>query len=190
MIDSGMYHCLGQRDAITTLCILIRQGHFIFNVVRSIIEQLAETNIQGIERDGMIDSEIYHYLGQRDAIAALCALIRRDGLIPGVRCVVEQLAEGNPENPHIEPVLEILDAAEANLIFVVEEDHAIMYTGTKFTEACNVIRGGNLVDVWRNDKWLGEVDFNGKWVFKTAHCNCPDGDYYTDLREARNGTCN
>ena len=61
--------------------------------------------------------------------------------------------------------------ADGKLIFVVEDDHAIMYAGTEFAEACNVIRGGNLVDVWRNGKWLGEVDFNGEWVFKTAFCD-------------------
>lgn len=59
-------------------------------------------------------ASIYHHMGQRDAIAALCALIRRDGLVPGVRSVVEQLAVVNPENPHIEPVLEILNEAETN----------------------------------------------------------------------------
>lgn len=120
-------------------------------------------------------ASIYHTMGQRDAMAALCALIRRDGLTPGVRSAIEQLAGVNPENPHIEPVLEILDEAEREVIFVVEDDHAILYAGTEFEGACNVIQGGNLVDVWCNGKLLGEVDFNGKWVFKTGHCDCPDG---------------
>jgi len=100
----------------------------------------------------MSPSSIWYHMGHQNALEGLCALIQRDGLVPGVRSVVEHLAEVNPENPDIEPALEILNEADRNLIFVVEEDHVIMYAGAKFAEACNVIRGGNLVDVWRNGK--------------------------------------
>jgi hypothetical protein len=59
------------------------------------------------------DRRIYYYLGSRDALATLCAAIRLHGLVVGTRSIVEQLRGFNPENPHIEAVLKILDECEA-----------------------------------------------------------------------------
>lgn len=60
------------------------------------------------------------------------------------------------------------------LIFVVEDDHAIMYAGTKIAKARNKIQGGNLISVWRSGIWLGDVAFDGTWISKTDRCDCPD----------------
>lgn len=57
---------------------------------------------------GIDDAKMYHHLGSRDAIAGLCAKIRSQGLVAGVRSAVEELRSVAPENPHIEPVVKIL----------------------------------------------------------------------------------
>ncbi len=60
------------------------------------------------------------------------------------------------------------------LIFVVEDDHVITYAGTNFSKARSTILGGNRIVVWRDGIWLGDVDFNGTWLFSTDRGDRPD----------------
>lgn len=60
------------------------------------------------------------------------------------------------------------------LTFVVEDDHMILYAGTEIAKARNVICGGNIISVWRSGTWLGEVSFDGVWIFKAAEWDNPD----------------
>ncbi len=62
----------------------------------------------------------------------------------------------------------------ATLIFVVEDDHVITYAGTEFAKARNVILGGNRIVVWRDGIWLGDVNFDGKWLLSTDRGDRPD----------------
>ena len=54
-------------------------------------------------------------------------------------------------------------------IYVVEDDHAIKYAGESFMAARDVLRGSQNVVVWMDGKWMGYVDANGDWAFKTQH---------------------
>lgn len=64
----------------------------------------------------------------------------------------------------------------APLIFVVEDDHAIMYAGLDLEKAGDVICRRNSLSVWRSGVWLGDVTFEGVWLFKTKDCDIPDLD--------------
>ena len=63
----------------------------------------------------MDDNNVHYYLGTRDAIANLCMAIRMYGLTPALRQVIESFRERNPENPHIEPALAVLEQVERKL---------------------------------------------------------------------------
>ena len=53
--------------------------------------------------------------------------------------------------------------------YVVECDHVIEYAGGSFMAARAVLRGSRNVVVWMDGKWMGYVDDNGDWKFKTQH---------------------
>lgn len=54
-------------------------------------------------------------------------------------------------------------------IYVVENDHAIEYAGSKFSLAAKAVRGSRNISVWMNDLWVGYVDAQGDWTFRTKH---------------------
>lgn len=54
-------------------------------------------------------------------------------------------------------------------IYVVERDHAIEYAGLDFQNARKHVRGNGKVNVFAAGKWLGIVDYDGHWTFKTKH---------------------
>ncbi len=60
------------------------------------------------------------------------------------------------------------------LIFVVEDDHAIMYAGTEIAEARKVMLGRNTISVWESGAWLGDVSYDGTWLHKGGRVDCPD----------------
>ena len=66
------------------------------------------------------------------------------------------------------------DARFAGVIYVVEHDHAIQYAGDCFGAARSVLRGSQHICVWRNGLWIGEVNSNGAWTFKTKHFPKPE----------------
>ncbi len=61
---------------------------------------------------------------------------------------------------------ELLDVIRT---YVVESDHAILYAGQNFSEARSVICGFNKIYVWEAGLWLGYMDVEGAWIFKTKH---------------------
>lgn len=61
------------------------------------------------------------------------------------------------------------DGRFSRATFVVERDHAIDYAGQSFLAAREVLKGSDHVVVWMDGKWMGDVDHEGRWTFKTLH---------------------
>lgn len=53
------------------------------------------------------------------------------------------------------------------MIYVVEDDHAILYAGTRFHEASIVLKGNNKVHCFENGLLMGYKDYKGNWTYKT-----------------------
>lgn len=76
----------------------------------------------------------------------------------------------DPDRPNICHVCKgFLDDTEIIRTYVVEYDHAISYAGQDFSEARLIVRGSNKISVWESGRWLGNMNFDGAWVFKTKH---------------------
>ena len=54
-------------------------------------------------------------------------------------------------------------------IYVVENPHGVQYAGPNFIKAKGCLRGLLNIDVWMDDKLMGEVDHNAHWVFRTRY---------------------
>ena len=54
-------------------------------------------------------------------------------------------------------------------VYVVERDHVIEYAGTRFHEARTCLRGNEKLIVWLAGNYLGLVDYDGRWTYKTQH---------------------
>ena len=54
-------------------------------------------------------------------------------------------------------------------IYVVEDYQAIKYVGNDFMKAKAALRGPLNIEVWLDDEWIGQVDRNAQWVFRTRY---------------------
>lgn len=67
-----------------------------------------------------------------------------------------------------EPMIQF-DPRFSGCIYVVEDDHVILYAGQSYAMAARAVRGSRSIEVWLNDKWMGSVRMNGEWDFMTVH---------------------
>lgn len=54
-------------------------------------------------------------------------------------------------------------------IFIVMDHGVVDYAGHDFSNAKRKVKGGSKIKVWQNNVWIGDIDTNGDWVFKTKY---------------------
>ena len=53
-----------------------------------------------------------------------------------------------------------------SMTYVVEDHGVILYAGQDFVKAASEIRRSQIIEVWENDSWIGNINHRG-WLYKT-----------------------